>query len=266
MIYGRKGNFQSHKESLEIFLLGKSNPKKTSTQTGKHIFWKVQNMACESKVLNFHKTDDFTTKFMISTKYSLVNDYLFFGGDVHPSNLRARYPTITKFFRSYQFPNHLFVVSILSKCSGNEMWYMNSLEKMLGSIWVITWNKESNFLSSWWFQRFFIFTPSWGTWSSLTNIFQMGWNHQLVMVWDHGPNLGGVPLTLKHPGPSWALQYFLLLTTCVWEIQPAKPRREKQSGSCWVRANLKDNMIWYILHIFFFISISIICILYVYYM
>ncbi len=30
----------------------------------------------------------------------------------------------------------------------------------------------------WWFQRFFIFTPM-GKISDLTNIFQMGWNHQL---------------------------------------------------------------------------------------
>ena len=35
--------------------------------------------------------------------------------------------------------------------------------------------------SRWWFQRFFIFYPYLGKWSKLTNIFQMGWNHQLVM-------------------------------------------------------------------------------------
>ena len=29
-------------------------------------------------------------------------------------------------------------------------------------------------LSGWWFQTFFIFTPTWGKWSNLTNIFQMG--------------------------------------------------------------------------------------------
>ena len=37
-------------------------------------------------------------------------------------------------------------------------------------------------LSSWWFQIFFIFTPTWGDNPILTNIFQMGWfNHQLVI-------------------------------------------------------------------------------------
>ena len=33
----------------------------------------------------------------------------------------------------------------------------------------------------WWFQTLFIFTPTWGNdpiWLNLTNIFQMGWNHQ----------------------------------------------------------------------------------------
>ena len=30
----------------------------------------------------------------------------------------------------------------------------------------------------WWFQIFFIFIPIWGRWSILTNIFQLGWNHQ----------------------------------------------------------------------------------------
>ena len=33
----------------------------------------------------------------------------------------------------------------------------------------------------WWFQTFFIFTPIWGRFPNLTNIFQMGWfNHQPV--------------------------------------------------------------------------------------
>ena len=32
----------------------------------------------------------------------------------------------------------------------------------------------------WWFQTYFIFTPTWGKWFNSTIIFQMGWNHQLV--------------------------------------------------------------------------------------
>ena len=36
-------------------------------------------------------------------------------------------------------------------------------------------------LTGWWFQTFFIFTHTW-KWSNLTNIFQMGWNHQAVQM------------------------------------------------------------------------------------
>ena len=32
----------------------------------------------------------------------------------------------------------------------------------------------------WWFQIFFMFTPTWGKIPALTNIFQMGWNHRPV--------------------------------------------------------------------------------------
>ena len=34
----------------------------------------------------------------------------------------------------------------------------------------------------WWFQIFFIFTPTWGDDPNLTKSFQMGWNHHLVGV------------------------------------------------------------------------------------
>ena len=42
-----------------------------------------------------------------------------------------------------------------------------------------------NMTTRWWFQWFFIFTPTWGKWSNLTNIFQMGWNHldDNFMIW-----------------------------------------------------------------------------------
>ena len=33
--------------------------------------------------------------------------------------------------------------------------------------------------SRWWCQTFFIFNPDLGKWSNLTNVSQMGWNHQL---------------------------------------------------------------------------------------
>ena len=36
--------------------------------------------------------------------------------------------------------------------------------------------------SRWWFQIFFHFHPYLGKWSNLTNMFQMGWNHQPVLL------------------------------------------------------------------------------------
>ena len=36
--------------------------------------------------------------------------------------------------------------------------------------------------SRWWFQIVFIFTPTWGKIPILANIFQTGWNHQLVTL------------------------------------------------------------------------------------
>ena len=38
-------------------------------------------------------------------------------------------------------------------------------------------------LSGWWFQFFKYFQPYLGKWSNLTNIFQLGWNHQLVVIY-----------------------------------------------------------------------------------
>ena len=57
-------------------------------------------------------------------------------------------------------------------------------------IWRLTFyiqsyfvEKNSGKLSRWWQLKHFLFLPrSLGKWSNLTNIFQMGWNHQLVMV------------------------------------------------------------------------------------
>ena len=42
-----------------------------------------------------------------------------------------------------------------------------------------SFSQNTPMTTRWWFQIFFIFTPTWvGKWSNLTNIFQMGWNHQ----------------------------------------------------------------------------------------
>ena len=39
--------------------------------------------------------------------------------------------------------------------------------------------------SRWWFQLFFIFTATWAKIPTLTNIFQMGWNHQVGIYFYH---------------------------------------------------------------------------------
>ena len=41
-------------------------------------------------------------------------------------------------------------------------------------------------IPGWWFQIFFIFTPYLGKISNLTNIFQMGWNHQPEYIFGMG--------------------------------------------------------------------------------
>ena len=42
------------------------------------------------------------------------------------------------------------------------------------------WLLCPSIISRWWFQTFFYFHPYLWRWSKLTNIFQRGWNHQLV--------------------------------------------------------------------------------------
>ena len=49
-------------------------------------------------------------------------------------------------------------------------------------------------ITRWWFQIFFIFTPTWGRFPILTNIFQMGWNHQPVNHQLRIPENNGYPL------------------------------------------------------------------------
>ena len=53
----------------------------------------------------------------------------------------------------------------------------------------------------WWFQIFFIFHPYLGKWCILTNIFQMGWNHQ--------------PATTKRFFSHW-FPWGFFLTRCFW--------------------------------------------------
>ena len=61
-------------------------------------------------------------------------------------------------------------------------------------------------LSGWWFQIFFNFHPYLGEWSNLTNIFQMGWNHQLVMFVDRIRS-SRLNHELSVTAPSWTRRY-----------------------------------------------------------
>ena len=60
--------------------------------------------------------------------------------------------------------------------------FWEAFTKILKHIWEITW-----IFSGWWFQIFFSFHPYLGKFSNLTHIFQMGWNHQLVLLLRAGP-------------------------------------------------------------------------------
>ena len=47
----------------------------------------------------------------------------------------------------------------------------------------VRWVQVPLNFSRWWFQIFFIFTPTWGRWPNLTNVFQRGRNQHLDFWW-----------------------------------------------------------------------------------
>ncbi len=71
-------------------------------------------------------------------------------------------------------------------------------------------------LSSWWQLKYFLFSSrSLGRWSKLTNIFQMGWNHQLEDV-------------LMFPG--WQEAYYEGIDCILWDMMGHVPK----PGACFV--------------------------------
>ena len=68
------------------------------------------------------------------------------------------------------------------------LWYVWGPFRICSSVVVHDWSskdsdctkprKACQTITGWWFQTFYIFTPIWGKFSNLTDIFQMGWNHQ----------------------------------------------------------------------------------------
>ena len=59
-------------------------------------------------------------------------------------------------------------------------WRVASVRFLSLISWVSELNlvKKESVFTRWWFQTFFIFTPSWGRFPIWPHIFQMGWNHQ----------------------------------------------------------------------------------------
>ena len=65
---------------------------------------------------------------------------------------------------------------------------MKSPNPQSANLWWFCWRnaweeKIKKRLSGWWFHFFKYFQPYLGKWSNLTNIFQLGWNHQLVVIY-----------------------------------------------------------------------------------
>ena len=61
--------------------------------------------------------------------------------------------------------------------SSQKMWFNKGIPKE----YPVFGNQ--NLVSNWWFQIFLFSHRKLGKWSILTNIFQMGWNHQLEELW-----------------------------------------------------------------------------------
>ena len=65
-------------------------------------------------------------------------------------------------------------------------WWWEMRFPVPAAIWLkrkgLLFFDEINHRTRWWFQILFIFHPYLGKWFSLTDSFQMGWNHQLEKV------------------------------------------------------------------------------------
>ena len=85
-------------------------------------------------------------------------------------------PDIEK-FDSCNTPKHLDPTTLRVKSLNTKSKHYKTFQR---SVFVcVTVDTIFSNKTCWWFQIFFIFTPILGKWSNLTNIFQMGWNHQL---------------------------------------------------------------------------------------
>ena len=76
---------------------------------------------------------------------------------------------------------------------------------------------------TWWFQIFFMFTPIWGRFPNLTNIFQRCWNHQPETIWVAGMSFHD-PWNSRF-GQRFALSLGSDFCRCSWtQTTPSTPR------------------------------------------
>ena len=66
----------------------------------------------------------------------------------------------------------------------------NNGKKLGSKSFANTFQALEEISSRWWFQRFFIFIPTWGNDPIWLKIFQMGWNHQLELNMPKNINFG----------------------------------------------------------------------------
>ena len=133
--------------------------------------------------------------------------------------------------------------STLAICSAQPVDLVNSFQFTKSTVngpcfclwWLISRCWVQTF-SGWWFEIFFYFHPYLGKWSHLTNIFQMGWNHQLVLfiftrnLGEHDPNLTSIVSAI---GLGWKQQPYF----CWWGLKKkhqgcARDVRESMQFTC----------------------------------
>ena len=66
----------------------------------------------------------------------------------------------------------------------------NNGKKLGSKSFANTFQALEEISSRWWFQRFFIFIPTWGNDPIWLKIFQIGWNHQLELNMPKNINFG----------------------------------------------------------------------------
>ena len=106
----------------------------------------------------------------------------------------------------------------------------------------------------WWFQTCFIFNPTWRNDQNLTNIFQMCWNHQLlvekrILYSELAPRVRVDPncqfeltsgcIILDHPGSSWCMVY-TPENYIRWNLE----KNMLHTIIFWDSWNIRDDMVW----------------------